>query len=168
MQETYDNLKKIRSQHADKKIILATGGFDITHAGHILFFEDCKKLGDILVVGMAPDAVRRKEKGPGRPILNEHIRLKTVSSFKPVDYAFIIPEATSTHLPDHLIPILEALAPDKVATNNDARNIGDWDKIIKNLGLPTELTVLERICPAEFENISTTKIIQKIQELFEK
>ena len=160
-----DRLAELREQHKDKRIVLVTGGFDITHAGHVLFFEDAKKNGDILMVGMAPDDVRRREKGSDRPILNQFIRLKMVSSLKPVDYAFLIPDAGTLNLPDHLIPVFSALKPAVYITNNDARNADDVRNIFRKLGLDTEIKILKRWCPKEFENISTTKIIEKIKKL---
>ena len=34
------------------KVVLATGGFDPLHSGHIAYFEEAKKLGDMLVIGV--------------------------------------------------------------------------------------------------------------------
>ena len=85
---TYDDLPGIRQRHRDQVIVLATGSFDLLHAGHIIFFEDCKKLGDIVVVGIGNDIACRA-KAPDRPILNEHQRLKVIEALELVDYAFI-------------------------------------------------------------------------------
>ena len=32
--------------------VLVTGGFDPIHSGHIQYFKEAKKLGDILYVGL--------------------------------------------------------------------------------------------------------------------
>ena len=44
------------------KIVLVTGGFDPIHSGHIKYFEEAKKLGDYLVVGLNSDEwlIRKK------------------------------------------------------------------------------------------------------------
>ena len=34
------------------KVVLATGGFDPIHSGHISFLKEAKELGDILIVGL--------------------------------------------------------------------------------------------------------------------
>ena len=34
------------------KVVLVTGGFDPIHSGHIQYFNDAKKLGDKLIVGL--------------------------------------------------------------------------------------------------------------------
>jgi cytidyltransferase-like protein len=46
-----------------KKIVLITGGFDPLHSGHIAYFKEAKKLGDILVVGVNSDAWLTRKKG---------------------------------------------------------------------------------------------------------
>ena len=81
-------LHLIRKEFSDKKIVFCSGNFDLTHVGHILFFEDCKKQGDILVVGVGGDEIMKINKD-NRIILNEKVRLKTIDSLKPVDFCFI-------------------------------------------------------------------------------
>lgn len=46
-----------------KKIVLATGGFDPLHSGHIAYLREAKKLGDKLIVGVNSDAWLRRKKG---------------------------------------------------------------------------------------------------------
>jgi cytidyltransferase-like protein len=156
-------LHEVRAAHSGKKIVVCTGGFDLTHAGHALFFEDCKNAGDILVVGIASDATRRKERGPSRPVLNEHLRAKMVDTLKPVDYVFVITDLAQEG-EDKMAPVdrmLERLQPDVWALNEDAYDIPRRKKLAEKLGI--ELLILPRTCPPEFENISTTSIIEKIQ-----
>lgn len=45
------------------KIVLVTGGFDPIHSGHISYFNDAAKLGDILVVGVNSDEWLSRKKG---------------------------------------------------------------------------------------------------------
>lgn len=46
-----------------EKIVLVTGGFDPLHSGHISFFQEAKKLGDKLIVGINSDAWLTRKKG---------------------------------------------------------------------------------------------------------
>ena len=46
-----------------QKIVLVTGGFDPLHSGHIAFFQEAKKLGDKLIVGINSDAWLTRKKG---------------------------------------------------------------------------------------------------------
>lgn len=161
---THKDLRRIREKHKKAKIVFCSGGFDLTHAGHVLFFEDCKNLGDILVVMVGGDKAVKHGKGDARPILNEHIRMKMVDSFKPVDYTVI----------DELVPInqhplqaidnaLEELRPDVYVINEDASDLPYREAVAKKHGV--KLVILKRIAPPEFEKISTTKIIKKIKDL---
>jgi len=45
------------------KIVVATGGFDPIHSGHIKYLNDASKLGDMLVVGVNSDEWLRRKKG---------------------------------------------------------------------------------------------------------
>ena len=67
----------------EKKIVLVSGGFDPIHSGHIAYFEDAKKLGDELWVGVNSDAWLTRKKG--RPFMPFSERANLVKNLKPVD-----------------------------------------------------------------------------------
>lgn len=46
-----------------EKIVLVTGGFDPLHSGHIEYFKEAKKLGDLLYVGINSSAWLERKKG---------------------------------------------------------------------------------------------------------
>lgn len=157
-----EELRKIREQNRDKRIIFCSGVFDLTHAGHVLFFEDCKKQGDILVAAVGEDASIRELKGAPRPVLNEHLRIKMVDSLKPVDYCIL--GITPRGRPLAFIEsILENLRPDAYVVNDDAFDMPARQKMAEKYGVP--LVILQRQCPEEFDGVSTTKIIDKIKKL---
>jgi cytidyltransferase-like protein len=73
-----------------KKIVLVTGGFDPLHSGHIAYFREAKKLGDILVVGVNSDSwLTRKKGAPFMPLLE---RTNIVRNLKMVDYVIDFPD----------------------------------------------------------------------------
>ncbi len=86
---TLKDLAGIRKKHKHERLVYVSGTFDLTHVGHVLFFEDAKKQGDVLFVAVGDDATIRSYKGAERPVLNQHVRLKTVDAFKPVDFAMM-------------------------------------------------------------------------------
>lgn len=43
-----EEIKELKKQ--GKKIVLCHGVFDLVHPGHIIHFQEAKKLGDVLVV----------------------------------------------------------------------------------------------------------------------
>lgn len=65
-------------------IVLATGGFDPIHSGHINYLNDAKKLGNILYVGVNSDAWLARKKG--KHFMNWEERAIIVSNLKSVDY----------------------------------------------------------------------------------
>ena len=98
-------LKKIKKDLEDKKIVTLNGTFDILHKGHEKIIKEAKKQGDILIVALNSDKSVKKNKGPKRPLNSELNRAKMIASYNEVDYVTIFGEETP-------IPILEILQPD--------------------------------------------------------
>ena len=55
--EKLETLKKLK-----KKIVLCHGVFDLVQSGHIMYFQEAKKRGDILIVSVTED--KFVNKGP--------------------------------------------------------------------------------------------------------
>ena len=160
----YHDLSRFREKNLDKKIVFCSGSFDLFHAGHVIFFEDCKNLGDVLVVAVGPDHDIQANKGSGRPILNEHARLKIVDSLKSVDYSFISrPTAKGAHWLTPIEEILGALKPDVWAVNGDGGEMEHRQELALRFGVL--LVVLNRTAPPEYEGLSTTSLLKKIRDL---
>ena len=64
-------------------VVLVTGGFDPLHSGHIEYFKEAKKLGDVLVVGINSDEWLTRKKG--RPFMKFADRLAIIQSLEMVD-----------------------------------------------------------------------------------
>lgn len=90
------NLKKDK-----KKIVLCHGVFDLVHPGHIIHFEEAKKMGDILVVSVT--AAKYVRKGPGRPYFDDEMRLKFLSAIECIDYVML----SEGYTVDDIIEVLE-------------------------------------------------------------
>ncbi len=158
----YSDLPALREKYKDKRIVYCAGVFDMTHAGHVIFFEDCKEYGDILVVSLVKDSFIKGYKR--NSILNEHIRLKMVDSLKPVDY--VILDQTETYGPEgymgDILSIIRKLKPNIFVINSDVSYLEERREKIEREGV--KFVILDRHCPEEFEDISTTKIIEKISK----
>ncbi len=159
---SYKDLPQIRAVNKSKKIVFCSGVFDLFHAGHVLFLEDCKKYGDILVVTVGNDFMIKRNKGNSRPILDEDNRLKIVSALKPVDYC-LLEKTVLSHPLAHIEFVLKRLRPDYYVINEDAFDIAYRKQLVSDYN--TRLIVLKRKCPKKYDNISTTKIIEKIKRL---
>jgi len=146
-------LKILERERKGKRVVFTNGCFDIIHAGHVDYLEKAKKLGDILIVGLNSDSSIRRIKGKKRPIIPQDMRAKVLSSLKPVDYVVIFEEDT----PERLI---KAIKPDVLVKG------GDWE-LDKIVGRDFVESYGGKVLTIPFEyNISTTKIIQKIVEVY--
>ena len=94
MMEGNKKIKKIsdlaeilREIGSGKKFVLCHGVFDLLHIGHIRYFEQAKKYGDILIVTVTPD--RFVNKGPERPAFPENLRAEAIAALDVVDYVAI-------------------------------------------------------------------------------
>ena len=73
-----------KARKAGKKVALCHGVFDLMHPGHVVHFREARAMADILVVTITPD--RLVNKGPGRPIFNQELRLETLAAIQYIDY----------------------------------------------------------------------------------
>jgi rfaE bifunctional protein nucleotidyltransferase chain/domain len=112
--KTLPQLRTLVTRHRKKgrTIVLANGGFDLVHAGHVRYLRAAKALGNILIVALNSDASIRKLKGPGRPVLPARERAEIIGSFSCVDYVTIFGEP-------NVEKILLALHPDVHAKGSD-------------------------------------------------
>jgi cytidyltransferase-like protein len=69
------------------RVVLATGGFDPPHSGHIEYFKAAKALGNILVVGVNSDAWLERKKG--RAFMPSTERISIIQNLKMVDHCIL-------------------------------------------------------------------------------
>jgi rfaE bifunctional protein nucleotidyltransferase chain/domain len=101
-----------RERKKGKIIVLANGGFDLVHAGHVRYLEAAKKKGDILIVALNSDSSIRKLKGRGRPILPQQERADILSAFACVDFITIFNEPNVENILMSLKPHVHAKGSD--------------------------------------------------------
>ena len=74
-----------------KTVVVATGGFDPIHSGHIAYLEEAAKLGDALVVGVNSDAWLTRKKG--HPFMPSTERIAVVRALKCVDHTVLFDDS---------------------------------------------------------------------------
>lgn len=72
-----------------KKVVLATGTFDLFHYEHLVYLKGAKEHGDILVVGIKSNKCAAL-KDPTRPVIDEVQRAEIVDNLKCVDYVYLV------------------------------------------------------------------------------
>jgi rfaE bifunctional protein nucleotidyltransferase chain/domain len=136
---------------AGKTIIFTNGVFDIIHKGHVVYLNEAKALGDVLIVGLNSDSSVKIIKGENRPINNEKDRAYVLSSLKPVDYVVIFEE-------DNPYNLIKQIIPDYLVKGGDwkTENIIGSDIVTNNGGKVISLKYVD--------DYSTTSLILKILE----
>jgi cytidyltransferase-like protein len=71
-----------------RRRVIATGCYDWFHSGHVRFFEECSRLGDLYVVA-GHDANVRLLKGEGHPLFPQEERRYIVSACRYVKHALV-------------------------------------------------------------------------------
>jgi rfaE bifunctional protein nucleotidyltransferase chain/domain len=95
-----------------KRVVFASGSFDLLHPGHVRLLEQAGALGDVLVVGVESDAaVRAKSvkaaavsKSLARPITPAEERMEILAALAAVDYVVEFDAPTPRDLLAHLKP----------------------------------------------------------------
>ena len=114
-----------------KKIVLCHGVFDLIHIGHIKHFTSAKKFGDLLVVSTD----KYVNKGPGRPIFNEKLRMEFLKNISLIDYVYINDNASAVNVINLLKPNIYCKGSDYKKHRDDVtREIKNEIKALKNIG----------------------------------
>ncbi len=152
-----DTLRDIvhRAQNTGQRVVWTNGCYDLVHAGHILYLERARELGDILVVGLNSDRSVRLSKGAGRPIVTETQRAKLISSLNVVDYVIVFDDESPRDIIRELKPDIYAKGGDYTVDtiNQDERHIVE--------GYGGEIALLPGV-----KGMSTTHLIEKILKTY--
>jgi FAD synthetase len=146
-----------------KKIVIASGVFDLLHLGHVKFLEEAKKAGGEdaeLIVIIARDRTVEENKGR-KPIMSENQRRALVESLKVVDEAVLGFEKFDLgHVIERVKPDVIALGYDQVNMEKDTRAYVDKHK------LNVKVVRIDKFEEDELD--SSSKIRQKIVEKFSR
>jgi FAD synthetase len=151
------------NKHNKKKVVLASGVFDLLHLGHVKFLEEAKKAGGEnaeLIVIIARDSTVKGNKG-SKPIMPENQRRALVESLKVVD------EAVLGFQKFDLGDVIERVKPDVIALGYDQV---DMEKKVQTYVGKHRLDIkVIRIGKFEEDELdSSSKIRKKIVEKFSR
>ena len=146
-----------------KKVVLASGTFDLLHYGHVKYLEEAKKIGGKnaeLIVIVARDSTIKKRKGR-KPVMPEDQRRSLVEALKVVDEAILGYEDFD------MIKVVEKTNPDIIAVGHDQSDIErEVRKALAKEGIAIQVVRVGRFGKDELN--SSSKIKRKIIESFEK
>lgn len=102
------------------KVVMVFGAFDGLHTGHLDFFRQAKKYGDLLVVSVGTDKNVEKIKGK-KPLLGEKDRVDLIRELRIVDKTLLGAETDYfLHIKEHL-PDVICLGYDQWAQEENVR-----------------------------------------------
>jgi len=143
-----------------RKIVLATGAFDLLHYGHLNFLEEAKRAGGRnarLIVIVARDKTVEARKGK-RPIVREDQRRALIEALKPVDDAILGFEDMNYSA------VIEKLKPDVIAVGYDQSDIKRAvQEIIEKKGLKIKVFEAKKLSADNID--SSSKIKRRVIEL---
>ena len=137
------------------KVVQCHGVFDLLHPGHFRHFREAKAQGECLVVTVTPD--RFVNKGPGRPVFTEMLRLESLAALEDVDYVVLLPPHLKDPDYDHMI---KALKPAIIATTK-----GDVNRNNKERQANLVNADIVDVVPVIADH-STTRLIEIIKGLY--
>ncbi|POB13123.1 MULTISPECIES: D-glycero-beta-D-manno-heptose 1-phosphate adenylyltransferase [Pseudomonadati] len=140
----------VEANFSGQKIVFTNGCFDILHRGHLMYLNEAKKLGDVLIIGLNSDSSVKRLKGEDRPVNPENDRQFMLENLKAVDKVFIFDEDTPYELINAVLP-------------NTLVKGGDW-AIEQIVGHDVVTANGGQVLSLNFEDgYSTTNLIEKIQ-----
>jgi len=142
-----------RSRREGKTIVWTNGCFDLLHAGHVLYLERARRLGDILVVGLNSDASVRAIKGPDRPYVPQQQRACVLAGLEAVDYVVIFEETTAVRVLQAIRPHIYAKGGDYTLETLEPRE----RELVEKYG--GKIVILPQV-----EGLSTTGLTRQIRE----
>jgi len=142
-----------------KKIVLASGTFDLFHLEHVKYLEAAKKAGGEnakLVVIVTRDSTAEKRKGK-KPIIPEDQRRALVEALKVVDEAILGYEEAD------IGGVIEKIKPDIIALGYDETEVErEVKKAVAEKGLNVQIVKIGKFGKDELN--SSSKIKRKIIE----
>lgn len=149
---TIDSLldERERLRESKRALVFTNGCFDILHTGHADYLAFARRQGDALIVGVNSDASVKRNKGPKRPVNDEHDRALVLAALEAVDYVVIFDD-------DEPAPIIEKILPDVLVKGEDWAHYVSGREAVERAGGKVVLAPLVK-------GKSTTNLIERILE----
>ena len=143
-----------------RKVVLATGAFDLLHYGHLNFLQEARKMGGRdarLIVIVARDSTVESRKGK-KPIVPEDQRRALIEALKPVDDAILGFEDMNYEA------VIDKLNPDIIAVGYDQSDIkSSVEELIQRKGLKIRVFQTRKFAVDDID--SSSKIKRRVIEV---
>jgi cytidyltransferase-like protein len=95
--EHFEELRRV-----GRRVVHCHGVFDLLHPGHIKHLAAAREEGDVLVVSIT--AAPFVNKGPGRPVFDDHQRAYQLAHLSIVDHVVVVPFAGAIEVIEQIRP----------------------------------------------------------------
>ncbi len=152
-------LRRAEWKRNGKRLVFASGAFDLLHPGHVRLIEQARSHGDILVVGIESEADSHDRRGSkpglsGLPITPSAERAEVIAALAAVDFAVEFDPNSSP-------PFVARLAPDVVVLGGNPAS----DKKALPLGESSSSAAGKVIRIPLEPGHSTARLIERIKNL---
>jgi rfaE bifunctional protein nucleotidyltransferase chain/domain len=96
-------LRRVGWKRNGKRVVFASGTFDLLHPGHVRLIEQARSHGDVLVIGIESEA-NSHDRLPGLPITHSAERAEIVAALGAVDFAVEFDPNSSPQFATRLAP----------------------------------------------------------------
>ena len=130
-----EEMKELRAKfkREGKTVVLCHGVFDLVHPGHIIYFQQAKAMGDVLVVSYT--AARYVRKGPGRPYFDDEMRKTMLSAIGCIDYVMMSDGYTADDMIETVEPDLYVKGQEYAKAEDDITGkIGEEVALVRKHG----------------------------------
>lgn len=155
-------IKKLKRER--KKTIMCHGVFDLLHIGHINHFKESKSFASKLIVSVTSNNFVNK--GPGRPVFDEKIRMEAIASLSIVDYVILSDHPTAKKNIQLIKPNFLSKGPDYKDNKKDiSGQIYNEIRELKRYGGKIVYTKKEKFSSSKLLNQSSFSQISEHQKL---
>ncbi len=163
----YEDFQKLRDdlaalRESGKRVVLTQGVYDMLHIGHAQYLEKAKEHADILVVGVDSDALTRKRKGDGRPVVPQEERVKMLLHLRHVDMVVL------RDVDQELEALIMTLKPDVYIASESTKDFTVDEKLASYCGevhvLPPQATTSTTARVHQVSMLGADKLAQELAE----
>ena len=119
----HEQIAAMSAAIAGRRAVFTNGCFDILHPGHVYILKECRKFGELLIVGLNSDSSVKRLKGESRPYHRFEDRAAVLAALACVDYVIGFDEDTPKQLIEALTPKILVKGGDY---NHDTIVGADW------------------------------------------